>query len=162
MGKLYIRSRYREAIQVQGRENPTLGYDWIFDSQHQNWGEEILYLSRSHRYENRQGAFGCGPPICEGERSVIDVKRVFTGVKRPLSGLLIRADGEEGGSDRAAIGSNAIGQVLIGFSQPDFERGMQAASKQFGPNITSEIEGSGAVRKNTSRKRSPIKPEAPR
>jgi hypothetical protein len=83
-------------------------------------------------------------------------------VKRPLSGLLIRADEEEGISDRAAIGSNAMGQVLIGFSQPDFERGMQAASKQFGPNITSKIEGRGAVRKSTSRKRGPIKPEEPR
>jgi hypothetical protein len=100
--------------------------------------------------------------MCEGERSVIDVQRVSTGVERPLSGVLIRADAEKGGSDRAAIGSHAMGQVLAGFSQPDFERGMQAASKQFGPNITSEIQGSGVARKGTSRKRGPIKPEEPR
>ena len=109
-----------------------------------------------------KGLLDAGLPFVKVRRSVIDVKRVSTGVKKPLAGLLIRGDGEEGGSGPAAIGFNAMGQVLIGFSQRDFERGMQAARRQFGPNITSEIEGSGTAHKTTPRKRGPIKPEGPR
>ena len=109
-----------------------------------------------------KGLLDTGLPFAKVRRSVIDAKRVFTEVKKDLSGPFIRGDGEEGGSDPAALGSNAMGQALIGFSHRDFEGRMQAASRQLGPNITSEIEESGASHKTTSRKRGPIKPEGPR
>jgi DNA-binding transcriptional MerR regulator len=109
-----------------------------------------------------KGLLDAGLPFAKVRRSVIDAKRVSTEVKKDLSRPLIRGDGEEGGSDPAAIGSNAMGQALIGFSHRDFEGRMQAASRQLGPNITSEIEESGASHKTTSTKRGPIKPEEPR
>ena len=109
-----------------------------------------------------KGLLDAGLPFAKMRRSVIDAKRVSTEVKKDLSGPFIRGDGEEGGSDPAAIGSNAMGQALIGFSHRDFEGRMQAASRQLGPNITSEIEESGASHKTTPRKRGPIKPEGPR
>ena len=110
-----------------------------------------------------KGLLDAGLPFARVRRSVIDAKGISPEGKKPLSVLLIRGDGEEGGSGQASIGAHDMGQALIGFAQRDFERGMQAARRQFGTYITPDVEKGGAAhRTSTPRKRGSIKPEGPR
>jgi len=108
-----------------------------------------------------KGLLHAGLSFAKVRRSVIDAKRISPGGRKLLSGLLLHGGGREGGSDPATIGSNAMGQALIGFSQRDFERGYKRPAGSSGHIRPPTSQKAERAHKTPPRKRGSIKPEGP-
>jgi len=104
-----------------------------------------------------KGLLDAGLSFAKVRRSVIDVKKISSGGMKPLSLLLIYGGGKESVFDPETLRFKARAQSLIGFSQGDFERGMQSANTDINP----ELEESGTARETTPGKRGSVKPENP-
>ena len=108
-----------------------------------------------------KGLLDAGLPFAKVRRAVIDVKKISSRVKGPLSELIIQGGGKGVLLNGGTIFFNTSGQPPVGFSQGDFERGMKSSAMQFEPDLKPELEEDGTARKNPSGIRGSIKPKSP-
>jgi DNA-binding transcriptional MerR regulator len=108
-----------------------------------------------------KGLLDAGLSFAKVRHTVVDVKKISCTTRKPLSQLLIHGK-EKGMFLNGGIAlSNSSGQLLIGFSQKDFERGMKSASIQFEQDFKSELIERRTARGTSSRIRGSTKSKDP-
>ena len=108
-----------------------------------------------------KGLLDAGLSFAKVRRTVIDVKKISSTMRKPPSQLLIHGDGKGVFLNGGTILFNPRGQPLMGFSERDFERGMKSPNIQFEPDHKPELEESGTARGNPTRIRGSTKPKNP-
>jgi hypothetical protein len=94
-------------------------------------------------------------------RGVIDVKKISSTARRPLSKLISQGKGKGVFLNGGTILFNPSGQPLIGFSQRGFNKRMKRTNTHFEPGHKPELKESGTTRGNRSRIRGSTEPKDP-
>jgi DNA-binding transcriptional MerR regulator len=109
-----------------------------------------------------KGLLDAGLSFAKVRRTVIDIKQFSSTLRNPPAQLLIHADEKGVIFNSRTVLSKSSGQLLIGFLQRDFERGMKSANIEFDQDFKPELKGGETTRGNHSRKSGSTKPKTPR
>ncbi|NIS60929.1 MAG: MerR family transcriptional regulator [Proteobacteria bacterium] len=108
-----------------------------------------------------KGLLDAGLPFAKVRRAVVDVKKVSCTIRKPPSQLLIHGEKKGIFLNEVTFLSNPSGQLLIGFSRKDFEKGVKSVNIQFEQDFRSELKERRTARGKSSRIRGAIKPNNP-
>lgn len=106
-----------------------------------------------------KGLLDAGLPFAQVRRAVIDVKKTSSTMRTPSSQLLIHGDDKGVFLNGGTFPFAPSRQLLIGFSQRDFGRGMKCPNIQLERDVKPEIEERRTVRETRPRVRGSPKPK---
>lgn len=108
-----------------------------------------------------KGLLDAGLPFSKVRQTVIDIKQVSSTTRKPPTKVLIQGDGKGVFLNGGTVPFIPSGQLLIGFSQRDFGRGMKFGNIQNTQDVKPQIKESGPTRGDPSRIRGSTKPKDP-
>ena len=106
-----------------------------------------------------KGLLDAGLSFAQVRLTVIDVKKISSTMRTPPSQLLIHGEGKGVFLNGGTVPFIPSRQLLIGFLQRDFGRGMESTNIQLERDVKPELEESRTPRGNPTRGRGSTKPK---